>query len=110
MEEKNFEIIRSRGVFVFCSSYFIDKGLTLEKLDMNYKMLFIHKLYANIPRFWVTIMLSYIAIFCILLSLSISIYMIVCIYIILFLFMIIFRLYFLPDLGKRSIVSMYKQL
>lgn len=108
-KEKNFEIIRSRGVFVFCSSYFIDKGLTLEKLDMNYKMLFVHKLYANIPRFWVTIMLSYIAIFCILLSLSISIYMIVCIYIILVLFMIIFRLYFLPDLGKRSIVSMYIQ-
>lgn len=50
---KSFEIIRSRGVFVFCSTI-IDKHINLDTINMKYRMLYSHRYYTNKPRFWIT--------------------------------------------------------
>lgn len=106
---KKFEIVRSRGIFVFCSSY-ISNGEKLDEVPLQYRMLFVHKLYANIPRYRITVLLS--AIFCVmfLLEYNVSYYLIIIFVLVIWGLSIILEKTLLPQIGKIRLIKQCKIL
>lgn len=59
------EIMSVRGIFQYNSSYF-DKGLSIEELNIDDRMLFIHKAIANISRLKITVSCLILIVICLL--------------------------------------------
>ena len=101
-EGKKFEILRSRGVFVFCSTY-ISEGKKLDSIPLQYRMLFIHKLDANIPRFKITVLLLTVLGFALLNESNCPIHYYVIFICIGIFISLLFRIFLLPIIGKYRI-------
>lgn len=109
--ERN-KAIRSRGIFVSCATYMDKKNpdQSLDTIDLQYRMLFTHRLDANLSRFWTTVFLSGIALLCFLLDFAVPLTTIGFLYAVLLITVIIFRLFILERLGKKRIVKYCKEL
>ena len=125
-KEHDFKLMRARGIYVF-NSITIDKGEDLDKyLDaqasdedrrnesiigngvnrmeyLKYRMLFIHRFHTNFQRFIHTVILSYIALACILLDLKIDLITIGVIFAIISVLVLLFAIFILPNIGRCRI-------
>lgn len=101
--------ILARGIFNYCASC-MNQGKSLEGNDLSYKMLFAHRLDANRSRFWSTVVMSGLALLCLLIDFRVGwnyILVIGAIYIIL---SIAFRFLFLSRINKRKIIRSCEEL
>lgn len=101
--------ICARGKFDFCTTI-MDKGISLDKINIQYRMLFTHRLDANVPRFNLTSILIAAALLCLLMEFFVPWKAIGVIFIIYFILTIIFRLFILEKIGKRQIIEEIKKL
>lgn len=104
----NNRTIRARGIFNYCASC-MNQGAPLDGDDLRYKMLFAHRLDANRSRFWSTVVMSGMALLCLLIDFRVGwnyILVIGAIYIIL---SIAFRFLFLSRINKRKIIKFCKK-
>lgn len=110
--KKNFEnnrTIRARGIFVLCSTY-IDQKKSLDLVDLQYRMLFIHRLDANLSRFWSTVVLGGMALLCFLIHFHFSWRLIGILFAVLFVVAVFFRFWILEKVGKMGIIKQCKEL
>jgi len=111
-DKKIKEPIIARGLFEFSSSYidYYTKKHSLESIDLKYRMLFIHKYYANIPRFNITFAILLLIEIVIMVEIQLSyIYIGIGIIISILLGMFI-RHFILPSLGRQRISRACEQL
>lgn len=137
LEIKNdydFKLMRARGIFMF-NSLATDEGLDLDTFferratpeDKNeepfvdddgntytgylkYRMLYVHRFTTNFQRFFHTVILSYIALLCLLLDLKIELMTIGIIFAIVTVAVLIFGIFILPNIGRWRISKYCKQL
>lgn len=121
--EPGFKVIYARGIFEF-NSEILDMGEDIDKyirsklpiednnneLLKKMKMLYSHRLYANLPRFRHTVVLSCIVLYCILLNLHCDFTSITIIFSIISILLILFRIFVLPNFGKIRIGKMCEML
>ncbi len=132
-KERDFNLIRARGIFMF-NSLAIDRGEDLDIFfeeeatpeDKNeepfvdddgntytgylkYRMLYVHRFTTNFQRFFHTVILSYIALLCLLLDLKIELMTIGIIFAIVTVAVLIFGIFILPNIGRWRISKYCKQ-
>lgn len=107
--KRSFEEIRARGVFVYCSTV-IDENKTLDTINIKYRMLFIHRFYANKSRFWMTFWFSLLALFCTIMTWDIDWTIGIILLAIFVVLALLFYFLWLPKLGKHKIVKNIKDL
>lgn len=101
--------IRARGIFVFCSTY-MDRGISLNSIDLRYRMLFTHRKMANVPRFNITVSLIAIILILVFIELRASWTMGITITAIFAVATIIFRVFLLEKIEKRQIIKQINKL
>ena len=104
-----FEAIRSRGVFVYCST-FISDGKSLNDIPLKYRMLYIHKYHTNILRLRITVALLMFCMVTLLIEYSVPIPIIFVLLLISLLAALLFGKFILPNLGKRRIAKKCREL
>lgn len=104
-----FEAIRSRGVFVYCST-FISNKKSLDNIPLKYRMLYIHKYYTNVPRFRITAGLLIFCMVALLMEYGVSTQIIFFLSLIYLLIVFLFGKLVLPNLGKRRIAKKCREL
>lgn len=108
-ETNNSSIVKLRGVFVYCSTL-MDKGIDLNIVPIQYRMLFIHRYDDNKERFIWTVLLSISAIFALLWDYNVKISTIFLIILPLIIISVIYYFTGLKNIGKRKIVKAIKEL
>ncbi len=104
-----FEAIRSRGVFVYCSTFISDKK-SLNSIPLKYRMLYTHKYYTNVLRFRITVALLMFCMVTLLLEYSVPIQIIFFLSLIYLLIVLLFGMIVLPNLGKSRISKRCREL
>ena len=106
---RKFEAIRVRGIYVFCSDN-ISKGRTLDHIPMQCRMLYIHKLYTNINRFQITVILLTISLISLLFEYNATRAIIIFLLLLDLILAELFKMFYLPNIGKKEIANWCNKL
>lgn len=106
---RHFDMVFARGVFVFCST-FIDQDKGIDQIDLNYRMLYIHRYITHRPRFFSTFWFSLIILICLILTWRIKTYIAFILIVTHLIFSFIYYKFFLADIGKKKIIKEIKKL
>lgn len=101
--------IVARGLFEVATHYFTSRD-AIESLDLEYRMLYIHKYYTNILRFRITASLALLAIWSILMTFGFTLHQIVMVMLFALIICIILRVFWLPNIGRIRIARECEKL
>ena len=120
----DFALIQARGIYVF-NSIGIDNGKNLDnylddiaannekddkKAYLKYRMLYTHKFVTNLHRFGHTVILSYIALLCLLLDLHVEYKIVGHVFVGVTIAVIVFGFFVFPNIGRIRISKAIKEL
>lgn len=98
-------VIIARGRFTYSSQYISNHKNTIEDIPLKYRMWFIDKEQANIPRLKITVILSFFAVCMLLLQFQCSVIIFVANIFAHVLAYIVTRIFILSRIGKRNIIK-----
>lgn len=98
-------VIIARGRFTYSSQYISNHKNTIEDIPLKYRMWFIDKEQANIPRLKITVILSFFAVCMLLLQFQCSAFIFVANIFAHVLAYIVTRIFILSRIGKRNIIK-----